>query len=72
MDILAALPEAKSYATRKNAQRKLNQFAGAIPKEATTLTIPNDAGRWLAVVIYRDGLTMNIPLLANNGICITN
>lgn len=67
------LPNAASYATQKNAQRKLEKFAGAIPEDATVFTTqrPSD-GRWVAVVIHRHGLVMNIPFLCHNGICVTN
>lgn len=68
-----AFENAKSYATRANAERKLEKFKGMIPEEATTFTVqrPSD-DRWLAVVIHRHGLVMNIPFLCGNGICITN
>lgn len=71
--MFAAFENAKSYATRANAEKKLAKMAGAIPKEATTFTVqrPSD-DRWLAVVIHRNGLTMNIPFLCHSGICITN
>lgn len=67
------LEDAKSYATRENAEKKLVKFKGAIPEEATTFTIqrPSD-NRWLAVVIHRNDLQMNIPFLCWNGICIVN
>jgi len=73
IDMFEVLKDAKGYATRKNAETKLQKFSGAIPKEATTFVAqrPSD-GKWLAVVIYRHGLTLNFPILLNNGICITN
>lgn len=73
INMFDALKDAKSYATRANAEKKLAKFAGAIPEEATTFTVqrPSD-NRWLAVVIHRNGLTMNIPFLCWNGICVTN
>jgi hypothetical protein len=73
VDLFDSLKNAKGYATRENAQRKLDKVGDAIPKNATTFTIfrPSD-GKWLAVVIHRPGLTMNIPYLCSNGICITN
>lgn len=68
-----AFEEAKSYATRANAEKKLQKMEGFIPKEATTFTVqrPSD-DRWLAVVIHRNDLVMNIPHLCHSGICITN
>ena len=73
MRILSEMfPDAKGYATQKNAQAKLSKFAAAIPEDGLTATVQRPDGRWLAVVIKRDRDIINIPFLCHNGICITN
>lgn len=71
-DLFERLADAKSYATRENAQRKLDKFAGAIPDACTTFVAQRPDGRWIAVVIYSERVVMNIPMLCHNGICVTS
>jgi hypothetical protein len=66
------LPNAKSYATRKNAMAALELARGLIPEGATVLTTQRDDGRWLAVVVYRHTLYYNFLALADRGIVITD
>lgn len=72
-DLFESLKNAKSYATRANAERKLKKFQGAIPDFCSTFVVqrPSD-DRWLAVVIHSGRATINIPFLCHNGICVVN
>lgn len=64
-------PETKGYASRKNAEAKLEKYKGAIG-DALTVTTQRDDGRWLAVVIKQPHDILPIPLLCLNGICVAN
>jgi hypothetical protein len=64
--------DAASYITRDNALRALYNVRKAIPDNATVFTTPRPSdGRWLAVVIFNEGMKMDFPYLIKNGICIT-
>ena len=66
-------PNAKGYATEKNAERQLAKFAGHIEDEKLlTAVVRRGDGRWLPVVIFGANGHCNIPMLANAGICVTN
>lgn len=64
-------PNAKAYATEKNARRKLEKFSDAIPSDSATVVVRRSDGKWLAVVLVRNSI-LNIPFLCQNGICVTN
>lgn len=72
-NIFDTLGNAKSFASRANAERHLNKFSFAIPEEASVFVAPRPQdGRWIAVVIHRNDLILNIPFLCGNGICVVN
>jgi len=66
------LPNAKSYATVHRARATLEAAAEMIPSEATVGVYINAAGRFVAFIVYRDNMTLNIPAICARGIVITN
>jgi len=73
-DVQNAIPTrlaGKSYKLAEYARNRLAEFAPCIGT-ASTLVAVNESGRFVPVVIYRDGTGVNVGALIHSGITVLN